>query len=306
LHQLAGKFGPKDILIFVGERDQDAKLSTPLTYAFGIPSFNLTYAVKNDELGDLLRQWEKQGYHLKALLGPNGGRFAPTGFTITPTGETNIVFRQLQQLVTQKPNNAQTNVLTYGIYDVVDGTASTPGYGTGKVDSKEGWTLQMGQSDWPALVNGFYSAERDPDGTLYRWTETDGVLRLPCIAPDSGAARLTLTMSSGSTRPAALPLLSVKVFMSYNPYEEPTFNDPKRLTELATLTLKPGMQDYTVDLPAGQDKLTCGGRSSSLILTLAVDASRSWVPQEQGLGDDTRRLSIKLTRVNLAAKNSSS
>jgi hypothetical protein len=300
LRQLAGRFGPKDVLIFVGERDQDAKLATPLTYSFGVPSFNLIYAVKNDELGDLLRLWEKQGYHIKALLGPNGGRFAPTGYTLKQTGEVNIVFHQFQQLVIQKPNNTQTNLLSYGIYDVVSGSGAVS-FGEGQVDNKQGWTLPVGKNDWPALVNGFYSAERDPDGLVYRWTETDGELRVPCLAPDGGPARLTLKMGGG-TRPANLPPLQVKVYMSYNPYEEPTFNDPKRLQPLATLTLKPGVQDYTVDLPAGQDKLTCGNRASSLILWLTVDATRTWVPQEQRMGDDTRRLAIKFAGLNLASK----
>ncbi len=300
VRQLAGQFGPKDILIFAGERDQDAKLATPLTYAFGIPSFDLAYAVKNDELGDLLRRWEGQGYHLKALLGPNGGRMSPTGYTLKQTGETTIVFNQLQQLRNQKPNNPQTNTLTYGIYDVVGGKESGVSFGTGRVDSKEGWTLQIGKSDWPALVYGFYSAERDPDGLLYRWTETDGQLRVPCLAPDGGAGKLTLMMGAG-TRPVNLPPLSVKVYLSYNPYDEPTYRDPKRLQPLATLTLKPGVQDYTVDLPAGQDKLTCGQRASSLILWLTVDATQTWVPQQQKLGDDVRRLAIKLAGVNLVS-----
>jgi len=302
VRQLAGRFGPKDIVIFAGERDQDAKLATPLTYAFGVPAFDLTYAVKNDELGDLLRLWEKQGYHIKALLGPNGGRLAPTGYNLKYSGETRLSFYQFQQLSSQKPNNPQTNLLTYGIFELTSGSTTRTPFGLetgqGQVDSPQGWTLQLGQHDWPALVNGFYNAERDPDGQAYRWSETDGVLRIPCF---SGPARLTLTMGAG-TRPINLPALEVRLYLSYNPYDEPTFGDPKRLQPLATFSLKPGIQDYSLDLAAGQDKLTCGERASSLILWLTVDGKQAWVPQQQQLGDDTRHLAIKLTRINLASR----
>ncbi len=301
---LAAKFDPKDIIIFAGERGPDAKIATPLNFIFARPSFTLGNAVKNDEVGDLFRNWEKQGYHLKALLGSNGGRFAPTGYTLKQSGETTFLFHQFQQLRIQKPNNEQDNTLTYGIYDLVKQEGKGPDFetqtGSGKVDSKPGWTLSLGQNDWPALINGFYSAEKDPDGLKFRWTDSDGAIRIPCLVPDGGPARLTITMGAGS-RPASLPPLPVKIYLGNNPYDEPTFSDPKRLQPLANISLKPGVQDYPVDLAANSEKLACGDKNNSLILWLAVDPAQAWVPEQQHLGNDTRRLSLKVVKINLTS-----
>ena len=173
MDQLAANFGPKDILLFAGSRDIDGKIAAPLDYVYGHPAFVLPDALKNDETAAVLDRWVAQGYHLKALLGPNGGRFYPPGYNLKFQGDVTITLRQLEDLTTQKPYNVQLNSLSYAIYDVDKVTSNQAGSfaqsaGTGQPDTTAGWSLKTGQNDYASLVQGFYETEKDADGTAYR------------------------------------------------------------------------------------------------------------------------------------------
>jgi hypothetical protein len=305
MDQLAAHFGPKDILLFAGSRDIDGKIATPLTYIYGHPAFVLTDALKNDETAAVLDRWVAQGYHLKALLGPNGGRFYPPGYNLKFESDVTIQLRQLEDLTIQKPYNVQLNSLSYAIYDLQK-TAQTANFarsaGNGQPDTAGGWSLKSGQNDYAALVQGFDETEKDAGGTPYRWTEGTGVLRIPCMAPEGAGGQLSLTLSGG-LRPAGLPPASLSVFVSNYRYSD----DTKQWQNLGTLQLNETAQTYKLDLPAGAAALSCakaetGGKVNSLFLWLVPGAGTSFSPAKFGSNPDTRQLSVKFYGLNIMNK----
>ncbi len=305
MDSLAAHFGPKDILLFAGSRDIDGKIAAPLNYIYGHPSFVLTEALKNDEIAAVLDRWVAQGYHLKALLGPNGGRFYPPGYDLKFESNVTLQLRQLEDLPNQKPYNIQLNSLSYAIYDLqkTGQVASfTESAGSDKPDTAAGWSLKTGQNDYAALVQSFYETEKDPDGTLYRWTEGTGVLRIPCMIPEGAGGKLMLNLAGGK-RPPALPEASVSVFVSNYRYS----NDTKLWQSLGTLQLKETAQTFSLDLPAGAAGLSCakaetGGTVNSLFLWLVPGPTTPFIPANFGSSSDFRQLSLKLYGLNISTK----
>lgn len=305
MDRLAAQFGPKDILLFAGSRDIDGKIATPLTYIYGHPSFVLTEALKNDETAAVLDRWVAQGYHLKALLGPNGGRFFPPGYQLKYESNVTLKLRQLEDLTNQKPYNIQLNSLSYAVYDVekVGQSASfAQSAGNGKPDAPGGWSMKSGENDYASLVQGFYESENDADGAPYRWTSGTGVLRIPCMAPEGASGKISLTLSGG-LRPAGVAPANLAVYVSNYRYS----NDTKQWQNLGTLQLKEAAQTYTLDLPAGAAALSCakaetGGQVNSLFLWLVPGTGTTFVPANFGGNPDARTLSVKLYGLNISTK----
>jgi hypothetical protein len=302
LEDFASRFGPKDVIIFSGERDIDGKPATSLTYLFNRPAFLLTPAPPTSTaLSNLIAGWEKAGYNVKAVLGPDGGRLSPSGYSLKYEGEVELRFRQFESLGTQKPYNIQENSVSYGIYDLEPNQGQpVSDSGTGTPEQAGGWTLQTGKQDYAALVRGFSGLETEKDGTLYRWTTGNGVLRVPCLDP-ARPYRLQLALDAGMSRPASLPPLNLTVYLSNDLYDW----DPgrwKNLTILSQITVQKGVKDYILDIPGNvpASQLTCKAGSSSLILQLV--AGNTWQPVDYGLGNDWRNLGLKFLKVNLTAK----
>ena len=305
LENLAQEFGPRDIVIFSGEPATDSKIAVPLNYVFDHQTFVLTRAPKNDLLGQVFSYWQKQGYHIKAMLGNNGGRFAPDGFDLIPMGNFKLTLTQLQDSDKQKPKNIETNSLDYGIYDVQNhaGAAGTLGYG---VTQPDGWTLHAGNDDYPALIDGFYPVEHEtsvdptnPANSVYRWTDGDAghhpILRLPCLA--AGRNQLSLTLGPGlNPKP-----ITLKIYLSNQWYDDPT--DPKSpLKQVAgTIQLAPGSdpKTYTIDVPQNLPQTDCA--NGSLILHLVMtDPKAAFVPLNLNQGsNDARLLGYKFYQVAL-------
>ncbi len=305
LDQLAARFGPQDILLFVGDRDLDGKFATPLTYAYGRPAFVLPESIKNDEVAALLNRWEAQGYHIKALLGTNGGRFSPPGHQLKLENTVSIYLRQLEDLTTQKPYNVQMNGLSYAVYDVqkVGASANFAGSaGNGNVTTPSGWNLKMGQNDYASLVGGFYEVEKDKgDSAAYRWVENTGVVRVPCL-PEGAGGKLTVTLGAGM-RPAAKSNVPVTVYISNYRYSE----DTGKWLSLGPVQLKQEASTFSFDLPAGAAALSCaksetGGTANSLIVWLKGTPNTIFTPASLGNSPDTRRLNFKVYGLSLSAK----
>ena len=302
---LANQFGPKDVLLFAGDRDPDGKIATPLTYIYGHPAFVLTDAVKNDEVAALIAHWESQGYDVKAMLGPNGGRFAPTGYALNFQNSVTLQFRQFEELDTQKPYNIQLNSLSYAIYDVqkVGQNASFAlSAGQGEPNNATGWNLSIGQNDYAALVDGFYQTEKDPDNTAFRWTAQSGVLRVPCMAPDGASGKLSVTLSAGQ-RPANLGPVTVSVYLSNYRYAD---ENGKRV-KLGAVQLTNTPQTFTLDIPAGDPLISCARSDgtpalNSLVLWLSNEQPNTFVPSQSDPGSpDGRQLSFKVYNLKLAS-----
>lgn len=306
---LAKNFGPNDIVIFSGDPAVDGKVAVPLNYVFDRNSFILTPAPKNDLLAQVFSYWQKQGYHIKAVLGDNGGRFAPTGYQLQQISNFTLTLTQLEQLDVQKPKNVVSNSISYGVYNVLPETSSNNGsvaYGQGAPTQPNGWTLQMGQDAYPALIDGLYPAEKDkpsdPTNLTYRWTDGDTnhhpTLRLPCFAPNT-KTQLSLTLSPGlNPHPVTL-----KLFLSDYMYDDP--NDPKtRLTQPAgSIQIAPGsgIKTYTIDVPSNLPFTSCD--NGSLILHIGTNAKEAFVPQQLNLGiNDTRLLGVKFYSLNITQK----
>ncbi len=306
MDELASRFGPKDVVLMVGDRDLDGKFATPLTYAYGIPSFVLVYAVKNDEVAALMERWEAQGYHIKAMLGPNGGRFSPPGYELKLEGEVKFPLRQLEDLRTQKPYNIQMNSISYALYDVYKPSSAANfavSAGIGRPEAPGGWNLKIGQSDYASLVTGFYEAEKDsgPNGANYRWVELSGVLRVPCL-PEGSGGKLSVTLGAG-TRPASKANPPVKVAIGNYRFGDET---GKRVV-LGTVQLKTEAQTFSFDLPAGAAPLSCaksetGGATNSLIVWLEGDNNKLFIPANLGISFDIRQLNFKVYGLNLTSK----
>lgn len=309
LENLAQNFGPKDIIIFSGDPATDGKIAVPLNYVFDRQSFILTPAPKNDMLGQVLSYWQKQGYHIKAMLSTNGGRFAPEGFDLVPTGDFRLKLTQLQNLDNQKPKNVETDYLDYGIYDVQphSGATGTLKFGRGTVSQTGGWQLHMGSGDYAALIDGFWPAEKNRPTDLadltYRWTDGDPLhhptLRLPCFTPNAKSRTVSLTLSPG-LNPNAVAL---KVYLSNYIYDNPT--DPKtRLKQaVGTIQVTPGStkQTYTLSVPDNLPYVDC--TSGSLTMYLVTTQKEAFVPQQVNKSlTDTRLLGLKLYAVGLKSQ----
>lgn len=306
MDQLASRFGPKDVLLFVGDRDTDGKIADPLTYAYGLPSFVVTYSIKNDELAALIQRWEAQGYHIKALLGPNGGRFSPPGYSLKFQSEVDIKLRQLEDLTTQKPYNVQMNDLRYAIYDVQKAGANAnfaASAGTGRTDTSGGWNLKIGQNDYASMIEGFYEVEKDKgdNPASYRWVGFSGIVRAPCLR-EGAAGRLSVTLAGGM-RPSTLPAPPVRISIGNYRFNE----DLNKRLVVGTVVLKPGIETYTFDLPANAAPLSCaksetGGPTNSLIVWMEGAPGSVFVPANYGNSFDSRQLNFKVYGLNLTAK----
>jgi hypothetical protein len=294
LEEVAAKFQPNDLLIISGNFAVDHKFAAPLTYSYGRNTIVQNQAPVNEELPVILQKWRDKGYKIKLLLGPNGGRFAPNGYRLDYKGEYIFSLYQLDERPTQKPNNPQINRIRYELYDLVLDNTKVTNIGEGKVNNPQGWTLKIGEKDSAALTYGFYEVERYPDNKPYRWLEQFGVLRVPCLANNAKPVEITVTLDTGN-RPDSLPPAGVSLVLSNNQYDYAT----AKLPALATFNLKAGINTYTFSLPSDYPtkQITCLAGASSLLLQIRTNAV--WSPADFRLGNDYRKLGVKVLEVRL-------
>ena len=307
---VAAQLDPTDIAVFCCTRDEDGKIAAPLTYIFGRQSFTINGdRPNNTSLAALFAQWEREGHHVKLILGTNGGKFAPDGFDVVAQQDENITVRQFEQLAAQKPYNVINPpiILSYGLYDLRPHTTNptAPGFGTGAPQAPDGWRLQIGALDYAALGGGFYNRETDTSGTVFRWTGSDpGQLRLPCL-PAGRGGEVALTLSGYRPPNLNAKPVPVTLWLSDNVYT--TFDKAQTTfgnTIIGNLTLGNDPQTYTVTIPPNAPVLAgcTSGRDSTFILNLTVPKDALWSPADAHISNDQRKLGIKVSAIGLKAK----
>ncbi|HEX5504060.1 MAG TPA: hypothetical protein VFW96_15645 [Thermomicrobiales bacterium] len=291
---LADRFGPRDIVLFSGPRDETPQLATPLEYLFGRETWVIT---TNLPRGDLLDAWiareEAAGRAVHVVMSADGGKLLLPGHRLTPDGQADVTLRQFEELTAQKPHNEQVNHLDYSVYTP---EPLRPG------ESPLGplpYRVAAGAYDEPAQVQGFYNVERAADGRAYRWTDGNALLRVPWPG-DGRPLTLRLTLSGG-LRPAALGPARVVVGLLPNAGAPPS---EERV--LTTLTLGADFATYTIAIPAGALPPTPDGTA---VLHLGVTAppgrpGSTWRPADwpavAGATYDARDLHVRFAGLALA------
>jgi len=253
---LAARFGPDDIVLFSGKRDETPKLATPLEYLFGRESWTIT--TTNPD-GAKLDAWiaaqEAAGRHVHILMSAGGGKLLLPHHQFVATDRVVLPLLQFEKLENQKPYNQQCNVLGYTVYEL------RPIAAGGNALGDLPYRVAAGQGDERALLGattsgdaGFYDVECDPPAatcdpaapspgvTPYRWTDGEALVRVPWPA-DGRPLTLHLTLSAGP-RPATLS--PAQVVVGIRP--TPAFADQEQ--QLGVLTIGDEWATYSVTIPA--------------------------------------------------------
>ncbi len=261
---LAARFGPNDIVIFSGPRDETPKLATPLEYLFERESWTIT---TNTPDGTKLDAWitaqEAAGRRVHVLMSAGGGKLFLPQHQFVATDRIDLSLLQFEKLDNQKPYNQQRNVLGYTLYELRPVAAGANALGTLP------YRVAAGQGDEAALLgattsgSGFYNVECDPatsgcDGgapapgvTSYRWTDGEALIRIPWPA-DGRPLTLRLTLSAGP-RPATLPPAQVVVGI------RPAPGSADKEQQLGVLTVGGEWATYSVTIPASALPRTADG-----------------------------------------------
>jgi hypothetical protein len=313
---LAARFGPDDIVLFSGKRDETPKLATPLEYLFGRESWTIT---TNHPNGKDLDAWitaqEAAGRRVHVLLSAGGGKLFLPQHRLVATDRIALPLLQFEKLGNQKPYNQQRNVLGYTLYEL------RPIAAGGNALGDLPYRVAAGRGDEAALLGssptgtGFYDVECDPSApdcdaataapgtTPYRWTDGEALIRIPWPA-DGRPLTLRLSLSAGP-RPATLP--PAQVVVGIRP--APTFADRER--QLGALTVGEEWATYSVTIPTNALPRTDDGTA---LIHLAVpsafdgkdgqpDPGAIWrpidYPQETNNSVDSRELHVRFAGMEL-------
>ena len=280
---LAARFGPGDIVIFSGPRDETPKLATPLQYLFGRESWTIT---TNNPDGVKLDAWitaqEATGRRVHVLMSAGGGKLFLPGHQFVATDRIDPSLLQFEKLGNQKPYNQQRNVLGYTVYELRPVAAGMNALGPLP------YRVVAGRGDEAALLgastsgSGFYNVECDPttpncDGaapapgvTPYRWTDGEALIRIPWPA-DGRPLALRLTLSAGP-RPTILP--RAQVVVGIRPAS--AFADQEQ--QLGVLTVGGEWATYSVTIPAGVMPRTDDGTALIHLAMPRVFDGKNWQP----------------------------
>ncbi len=288
LAQIAGRFGPGDVLLFRGgdhiygaARDRPDLIVTPLKFAFGLDAFTIKSREPGNyapQLARYVERWRAQGRQVYLVLGASGAVGLP-GFRLEPAGRIGLDLQEFEQLTNQKPLNTHALRADYAVYRLVPGAAA-----------QAPASLTVGE--YAAQVRGFYPVEQSE---AMAWTDGDALLRLPW--PQDGRP-LTLTLRlAGGPRPASLGPAQVTVMIR----PEPSFHvdDPAAppFVELARLTLREEPAGYTVTL---DPRALAAPPTGTFLLRLAGNA---WVPAASDIvppSNDRRGLGVQFGGVDVA------
>jgi hypothetical protein len=273
LSTIAGRFGPRDVLLFRGEaRDTPDLMITPLKYAFGLD----TFAIRSEDPGKYapqlaryVQRWQSQGRQVYLVLGANGAVELP-GLRATRVGLAPLHLPEFQQLIDQKPRVPQAFDFEFVVYRL-DPAAAAPVA-----------PLTIAVDDYIAQVRGFYHPEQIGAARV-AWTSGDALLRLSW--PRDGAPLALKVSLAGGKRPAALgaaqACLSFRPETSFEIADLP-FSTPQCFSLAEELT----SYSFTID-PRGQIAPPTG----TLLLRLTSD---TWSPADSDAAQhDRRRLGVQ-------------
>lgn len=283
---LADRFGPNDILLFSGPRDETPKLATPLNYLFGRESWVIT---TNSPRGELLDEWiaqqEAAGRHVHLLMSAGGGKlFLPT-HQLAPVDRITIPLWQVEKLDNQKPFNRQENLLGYTLYDLRPVPPGQSALGPLPYRVVAGQADEFAELNLSGVTPGFYNVEEDRGtggaaATQYRWTDGEALLRIPWPA-DGKPLTLRLTLGGGP-RPHSLPPAQVVVGLRPDP------GTIEKEQQLAVLTVGNDFAEYTVTIPANALGPTQDGTAIIHLAMPRVFDGKNWNPAPGAVWVPTR------------------
>ncbi len=306
---LADRFGPDDIIIFSGPRDETPKLATPLHYLFGRESWVIT---TNFPDGALLDAWvsrqEAAGRRVHLLLSAGGGKLFLPQHQLVATDHVEVPLLQVEQLKNQKPFNEQTNGLGYTLYGLRPVPTGQNALGALPYRVVAGEADEAAQLGTFGTEAGFYNVERDVvNGTPnppYRWTDGEALLRIPWPT-DGRPLTLRLTLDAGP-RPASLPPAQVVVGI------RPTPGGDDKERPLTILTVQSGWAEYTVTIPADALDRTEDGTALIHLGMPRIFDGKEWRPapgatwrpsahpDATNRSSDSRDLHIRFARAELS------
>ncbi len=264
LGELARHIPQNAVVLFSDGRDPPQTLATPLWSIYGIESYVLVRDQPDMALLEgQLKQWQQQGRPVYALMGTNGGKLQPSGFTLRPLAEFHLDVKEFEQLYDQKPLNVYTVPFNLGIYrlEETQGTAETK-------------SIQMGDLEFANLVGGFYERETK-DGLTYRWTDGKAVLSLNLTRVPSAIA---LRASAGPPERPGTVTLEVSL-------------DGR---SLGHVVIDNGpFRWYRVEVPKDFGPL---GLANPNLLSLS---SPTFKMSSLGLSHDSRRLGVQISEVRI-------
>lgn len=298
---LAARFGPDDILLFSGPRDEAQKLAAPLQYLFGRESWAIS---TNNPDGARLAGWiaaqERAGRRVHVLMSANGGKLLLPDHRLEPVEPIDVTLRQFEALGAQKPYNVQENHLRYSLY------ALRPLPAAGGPLGPPPYRVEAGRADEFAQVAGFYGLEpvrAAGNPVEFRWTNGDALLRIPWPG-DGRPLTLTLTLGAGP-RPAALGPARVVVGI------RPDAGARERQRLLATLTVGAEFAEYTIAIPPDALGPTPDGTAVIQIAAPQEARGNGWriapgatwkpvdYPAESGGSADGRELHVRFRAARL-------
>jgi hypothetical protein len=236
LATIAGRFGPRDVVLFRGgHRDEPDLIVTPLKYAYGIDAITIKSSDPSryaEHLARYIQRWQSQGRQVYLALGPNGG-FELPGLQLERSGPIALELAEFQQLTDKKPGAAQPFALDFTLYRLVPASATAASA-----------SARIAVDDYAAQVRGFYRPE-PIGGTRLAWTNGDAVLRLPWPR-DAAPRTLTIRLASG-VRPPSLGTARACLSLLPEPSHQ-AHNAASDFIALECFDLTTGISSYRLQL----------------------------------------------------------
>ncbi|MGB9724004.1 MAG: hypothetical protein ACPL7G_08925 [Chloroflexia bacterium] len=254
---LAQRFDETSLLLYA-DVEEGTLIGMPLQYIFHRSGFVLQ-RVHPDPAGlaAQVRAWEGMGRQVYLIVANGRSRLSPGDFTLTLQDTVRFTLPRLEQTLDRRPARVAEMPLLLEIYrlGVQPETAAS---GDRFVD--------VGAADYLFLQEGFWGKEQTPDGRTFRWTQGDAEVLLPGNW-FAGPGPFSLSMALGNTRPSGIPPVDLHVHLDDR--------------SLATLTIPPGYQVYTVTVPSELAETLAGQKVVSLHLSCAA-----WQPSSAGFPDE--------------------
>ncbi len=264
---LAARLEPGAVLLFEDEAPvgTGSTLGTPLQYLYGFTAFDLQEdRLDLSALAQAIGRWRAAGRPVYWVRGPRLTAIQVPDHPVPAMGIW-ILEHRLEQSYTHFPVRREVQKVPLEFYRLsLDGG----------VDCALPVEVDVGTLDSLSVRGGFHNKEWWGDLSV-RWTAGEARLTFPCL-PEKLPDRVSLAVRVASARPAELPPAHLTLLLDGQP--------------LGRWTLEGGFQVIEVQLPGEALR----GREPTLTLR-----SDTWVPQQQGVGTDARRLGVVVDWIRL-------
>jgi hypothetical protein len=269
LRQVVTRLEPGAVLLFDDEPTVGigSTIGTPLQYQYGFTSYDLQEAeLSIPGLERAVVDWTAEGRPVYWVVGMRPVLGPPESLSPDPVFGTWLDTVQLEQSYHELPRDRlpyQVALEFYRLHPESEGHACSPPI-----------SIDVGTLDTTYVVSGYYDKERLGQRTV-RWTDGDGLIKLPCVPANLGDS-LRLAITVAASRPDGAEQPSVTVWVGETAWEPIAVSDGFEIAE------------YVV--PTGE--LAAHG------IRLVSD---TWVPSEHGVSADGRRLGVLVDSITVTA-----